>query len=447
MIQLIDVNKLEPHPNNPRKDLGDLTELTDSIKESGVLQNLTVVPWFSAITGVGWDDPKSQAEAGYRVVIGHRRLAAAKRAGLTEVPCAVVKMSRNKQIATMLLENMQRNDLTIYEQANGFQMMIKFGEDVKSISYKTGLSQTTIRNRVKLMELDQEKLKKSIGQNVTINDYLMLNKVKDIDKRNELIDLMGTPNFKWRIENEIADQEWGEKKTGIIERLQEFASEGEPADCYGSSLVARYDVDSDIEEIIAPTDLDTEVYYFEEPRYSSYVELCKVIKGAQKKDQDKKKSKDDLRLMKRAQFDKLTILAHKMRAEYAASVSEATAKKHFTDIVKYAILGWHQYSKGNKQQIAELLMPEMVGKEVETIDLAKYADTNPCKYLLSTMINAFDSQANTYVDWYNDHRENKELDALYDLLTALGYQMSDEEKQLQDGTHLLFDKAEEEEYS
>ena len=445
MIQLIDVNKLEPHPNNPRKDLGDLTELTASIKESGVLQNLTVVPWFSAITGVGWDDPKSQAEAGYRVVIGHRRLAAAKRAGLTEVPCVVVKMSKKRQIATMMVENMQRNDLTIIEQAQGFQMMIKFGEDIKTISDKTGLSQTTIRNRVKLMELDQEKLKKSIGKNATINDYLMLNKIKDINMRNEIIDLMGTPNFKWRIESAIADQEWEEKKAIIIERLQEFASEGEPADCYGSSLVARYDVDSDIAEIIAPDDLDTEVYYFEEPRYSSYVELCKVIKGVQKNDQDNKKSKDDLRLMRRVQFDKITNLSHKMRAEYAASISEATAKKHITDIVKFTILGWHQYSKGNKQQIAELLMPEMVGKEVESINLTKYADTNPCKCLLSTMINALDSQANTYVDWYNDHRKNKELDALYDLLATLGYQMSDEERQLQDGTHPLFVKAEEEE--
>ena len=70
MIKMIDISKLHPHPNNPRKDLGDLSELAESIKQSGIFQNLTAVPWFSSITGVGCDDPKQQEEAGYTVIIG-----------------------------------------------------------------------------------------------------------------------------------------------------------------------------------------------------------------------------------------------------------------------------------------------------------------------------------------------------------------------------------------
>ena len=61
-----------------------------------------------------------ESDGKYTVVIGHRRLAAAKLAGLTEVPCAVVEMTEQEQIATMLLENMQRSDLTVYEQAQRF---------------------------------------------------------------------------------------------------------------------------------------------------------------------------------------------------------------------------------------------------------------------------------------------------------------------------------------
>ena len=101
----IPLDMLEPHPDNPRKELGDLTELADSIKTNGIMQNLTVVA-----------SPDSNK---YRVVIGHRRMAAAKLAGLTELPCVVSDMDHKEQVATMLAENMQRSDLTAIEQAEG----------------------------------------------------------------------------------------------------------------------------------------------------------------------------------------------------------------------------------------------------------------------------------------------------------------------------------------
>lgn len=88
------INALFPHPDNPRKDLGDLTELTDSIKAKGILQNLTVVPFWFKTTGVGCDCPKEQAEMGYLVVIGNRRLEAAKAAGLNTLPCIIAKMTQ-----------------------------------------------------------------------------------------------------------------------------------------------------------------------------------------------------------------------------------------------------------------------------------------------------------------------------------------------------------------
>lgn len=76
-IKYIPVSKLWRHPDNPRKDLGDVTELAESIKVNGVLQNLTVVPLIGEITKK-WDGES------YRVIIGHRRLAAAKLAGLED---------------------------------------------------------------------------------------------------------------------------------------------------------------------------------------------------------------------------------------------------------------------------------------------------------------------------------------------------------------------------
>ena len=113
-ITMIKVEQLYHHPENPRKDLGDISELTESIRKNGIMQNLTVV--------------KNQFVPDmYTVVIGNRRMEAAKAAGLDAVPCVISDMGPREQIATMLEENMQRSDLSLYEQAQGFQMMMDLG--------------------------------------------------------------------------------------------------------------------------------------------------------------------------------------------------------------------------------------------------------------------------------------------------------------------------------
>ena len=79
-IVMLPVDSLFPHPDNPRKDVGDVTELAESIKANGILQNLTVVP-----------SPTFRGQ--YIVIIGHRRLAASKVAGLETVPCVISYMT------------------------------------------------------------------------------------------------------------------------------------------------------------------------------------------------------------------------------------------------------------------------------------------------------------------------------------------------------------------
>ena len=142
----IDVNKIEEHPNNPRKDLGDLAELTESIRQNGIMQNLTVV---------------KNGEDKYMAVIGHRRLAAAKAAGLKEVPCVVAEMSEQQQVNIMLVENIQRNGLTVTEQAQGFQMAIDLGNSVDDLAEETGFSKSTIYHRLNIAKLNQKSIKKS----------------------------------------------------------------------------------------------------------------------------------------------------------------------------------------------------------------------------------------------------------------------------------------------
>jgi len=114
-IQNISIELVKVHPNNVRKTYNDIEELAESIKAKGILQNLTVVP-----------DPQEPGK--YLTVIGNRRLTAARMAGLETVPCIVSDMDEKEQTSVMLLENIQRSDLTVYEQAQGFQMMLDLGE-------------------------------------------------------------------------------------------------------------------------------------------------------------------------------------------------------------------------------------------------------------------------------------------------------------------------------
>ena len=222
-LTYIPVSELYPHPDNPRTNLGDLSELSDSIKTNGILQNLTVVRGH-VVSDEVWDklpedqrkqpitDEKGQpdrkeSKLGYTVIIGHRRLAAAKRAGLTTVPCVIADMTYREQLQTMLLENMQRADLKVYEQAQCFQMLLDFGSTVDEIAAKTGFSATTIRRRVKMNELNQKKLKKVVDSPlIPLSDFDELAKIKSLKDRNEALEKIGTDNFEYTVKSILRKQ-------------------------------------------------------------------------------------------------------------------------------------------------------------------------------------------------------------------------------------------------
>ena len=223
-IIMVPISRLEHHPKNPRLDLGDLSELTESIKAQGVLQNLTVVPRAEApLTDEDVDDicnkvkPSNETydfyveEAinkrfrNFYVLIGNRRFEAAKLAGLEAVPCAIVEMDESEQIATMLCENMQRSDLTPYEQAQGVQMMMDLGMSVGEIAERTGFSRTTVNRRAELAKMNPDTLKK-VGAQLTMDQLDKIIQVEDPKERDELLAEVGGNNFDWRAKSIIKTQ-------------------------------------------------------------------------------------------------------------------------------------------------------------------------------------------------------------------------------------------------
>ncbi len=103
--RLIGLDCLEPNPEQPRVEIGDLTELTVSIQDKGVLEPLLVKP--------------SKIGGRWMIIAGERRWRAAKAAGLREVPCIEMDVDERAVAEIALIENMQRKDLTPWEEADG----------------------------------------------------------------------------------------------------------------------------------------------------------------------------------------------------------------------------------------------------------------------------------------------------------------------------------------
>ena len=183
-LKQIGLNEIHPHPQNPRRDLGDVSELTESIKKNGIMQNLTVIPGH-------WDEKGKHHEEGYTLLIGHRRYKASMAAGIDSVPCRIITgMDEREQLSTMLEENMQRADLTVWEQAQGFQMMLDLGESEDDLAEKTGFSKQTIKHRLQIAKLDSNLLKKKENDKsfqLTLTDLYELEKIEDINRRNEVL--------------------------------------------------------------------------------------------------------------------------------------------------------------------------------------------------------------------------------------------------------------------
>lgn len=136
----IPVNSISPNPNQPRKffDAQALNELASSIKEYGILQPITV----------------RKIRCGYELVSGERRLKASQLAGLSNIPAIVINADSDKSAILALLENLQREDLSFFEIAEGYQKLIKEqGLTQDDIARKLGKSQSTVANKIRLLRL------------------------------------------------------------------------------------------------------------------------------------------------------------------------------------------------------------------------------------------------------------------------------------------------------
>lgn len=446
MIQEIELSKLKIHPKNVRKNYRGIEELAESIKAKGILQNLTVVP-----------DPNE--EGTYFVVIGNRRLTAARAAGIETAPCFITEMSEKDQAATMLLENIQRDDLTIYEQAQGFQMVLDLGETEEGLSEKTGFSKSTIRHRLNIAKLNQEELQKKEqeeGFQLTLTDLYELEKIKSVSKRNEILKRADSSReITANVRREIAEEKRESVAKKLIKMLEkkgiEKAPEGTSNEMYSNKweTVEAYNLNED-----APKSVDAKPENKEKLYYIKHWSEIKVIRKAKKAKreltpEEKRKAERDSRKKK------VKAMAKVMAADRRNFILDIIAGKvePLKDSEKMCLLCWKIMRKTSLWASNNAFVTFLTGKTTHTLTeeerreaLEKVEKLNVAEQTLIATYSATEDK--DFTEWNGDFNKNTGsiLEMFYEVLGYYGFSYaSNDEANIVNGTHELYTEAEIEE--
>ena len=158
--RMIPVEKIRPNPDQPRKALGDLRELTDSVREKGVLEPLLVryVP----------------RDECYYIISGERRYHAARGAGLREVPCIEKIADDAETLELALIENIQRKDLTPFEEADGLhRLATHFEYTHEDVARKIGRARSSVTETLSLRGISEPIRKKCLESGVLSKSLLL----------------------------------------------------------------------------------------------------------------------------------------------------------------------------------------------------------------------------------------------------------------------------------
>jgi ParB family chromosome partitioning protein len=158
--KIIPINQIEPNPEQPRVEIGDLTELTNSIKQKGVLEPLLVKP--------------VRETGNWMIIAGERRWRAANLAGLKEVPCIELDIDEKSIAEIALIENLQRKDLTVWEEADGLAALAEtFGYTHEEIAKKISKSRTTVTESMAIAGIPEDVREKCRAANLTAKSTLL----------------------------------------------------------------------------------------------------------------------------------------------------------------------------------------------------------------------------------------------------------------------------------
>ena len=181
--RLISVEALDPNPEQPRVEIGDLTELTTSVREKGVLEPLLVKP--------------TPQKGRWMIIAGERRWRAACAAGLREVPCIEMDVDEAAVAEIALIENMQRKDLTPWEEADGLAALCqRYGYTHEDVSKKVGKSRSTVTEAITLAAIPDEIREECRRADINVKSLLLqIVRQPDTDTMREMIKTLANRDY------------------------------------------------------------------------------------------------------------------------------------------------------------------------------------------------------------------------------------------------------------
>ena len=140
-IRMIHLTKIDPNPQNARTEVGAIEDLIRSIKEKGVLEPILI-------------RPKNER---YEIIAGERRYIASKRAGLKDIPCIEMNVKDQEVMEIALIENLQRKDLNVFEEADGLKALSElYGYNHQKIAKNIGKARSTITEIIAISRIPKE---------------------------------------------------------------------------------------------------------------------------------------------------------------------------------------------------------------------------------------------------------------------------------------------------
>jgi len=205
------IEEIVPNRSQPRKyfDEAKLQELTESIKEKGILEPLLV----------------RRIAEGYELIVGERRWRAAQKAGLKEVPIIVKEVDAREALELSLIENLQREDLNPIEEAEAFKQLIEeFGLSQGDLATRIGKDRTTITNTLRLLKLPPEIKNEILKNRITPGHARAILSLDSKEKQKELCTLIIKNNLSVR-EAETLARRWAGKQRKAPSSIQKVELE------------------------------------------------------------------------------------------------------------------------------------------------------------------------------------------------------------------------------
>ncbi len=195
----ISIDRIRPNPHQPRTVFSDseLRQLSDSIRQNGILQPITV----------------RQKGERYELIAGERRLRAAKLAGLRVIPCIIMDISERNSAILALVENIQRQDLNFFDEAAAIEKLISYyGMTQEDAAIKLGKAQSTVANKLRLLRLNLSEREFILHNQLTERHARAILRLANVSDRREILEKIVKNHLNVERTEQIIDEKIGKTR-------------------------------------------------------------------------------------------------------------------------------------------------------------------------------------------------------------------------------------------